>query len=393
MRHRQLRSTQLRAAIFSLTGVLGLFLGQAKANGNGLLEVDPFKVDVDVGLTKSTLDLLRSYPYLLGQQAETSAEVILSRLDVSVEDYLRRVDKLVQDRVEQISCTAVGAPSAAIDQMMIKFGIHKDLVRGLQRYWEDTHAHGKIKSSPQDLAILYSDFLKVAAATACEAQASGAYEAKREVDMIRDRARRPWKVWNVLETYPWPVQLGCARADECIDSLREQTLVLMVLGSDRRDRDEVRAKERFSQIGEPKSLEAIEAAGAEYLLVQESIQLARLRRERRGAKALAEAKSRLNQAKEALRLAKHELDSLTPDQVNDADARLRVLDDGATARGQDVVGSLALAEATDNRLKPEVETIRSEYQAVLDHLTPLENEARGWLEARERLRKLVGVLH
>jgi hypothetical protein len=186
-----------------------------------------FRASATAGLDGPTRQLLENMPENIRKEALKLIEDAKPLIDDSVHAYLAQVDLIIASRVDHVACKTVGTVYNITDRL-------EELLRGrppgtasrVRAEWENHWTAFRAKSTPDEIATRYADFLAYAYNSRCAV--SNVQEASAEIAQLELHAARRWNVWNRLKG-------SCTTLDACHDVMAA-AVPMAIAAADARDR-------------------------------------------------------------------------------------------------------------------------------------------------------------
>lgn len=197
------------------------------------------------GLDAETRALIERMPKEIKEQTLDLLQKALPMLDVSVEAYLKQVDKIISGQLVHASCTIQGTLQGSIGvfKSALPFQSTPAPVTKISEEWSALKTQFKASTQPATYISSYADFLANTVVTAC--QVEGSEEAVRSIETYQADARARWQAWR-------RVGGDCKAADECA-AMAHEAVSRFVFEADPRDRQTARADERLTNYVKPKA--------------------------------------------------------------------------------------------------------------------------------------------
>jgi hypothetical protein len=342
-------------------------------------------LDATVGLDGPTRDLIARMPNEIREQTLKLLREALPLIDQSVQGYLERANKIVDQQIDHFACAVTGAVAAAgstIKQQVL--GTRATPVQDLEADWRSLETQFGSTVDPHDLMTSYADFLYRATVTSC--QVAAVPQASKQVATVQSDMRRRWAMWSRVDG-------RCKTPAECLRLIHGEVGQL-VTKSDGRDVAAVNGKQRYSKVSLPPtpgviarafgtfSLKPLEDPLWELISIVDQVAVARQFRESVGRQLLTSAKAQIDQITKTLDQARPMLGGNC-----DSLASGRQLAEQAAATGRDTIqNELSRAEQHFASLVGDVKSERQRYVSLLAGGTEIVDSANRIIRERANMR-------
>jgi hypothetical protein len=230
----------------------------------------------------------------------------MTRVDASVKDYFKQLDKLISDQMVMAQCRILATEKHIVDDIISRLPWVKYTgpMQKLRGYISDQNAHRQASSSPTSIKDIYNDLLLTTSIVSCEGNLPTAQADARKI--LDDYSAR-WLVWNRVES------IRCRAALECTVAYKK-LVEDIARKSDPRDVKSSEAQPMLASIVVPEASSSwkLLASPVEFDKIETSLtQLYQIENSIGGAKAIreAEAVNKLKTIQEATQAAKNQIDA------------------------------------------------------------------------------------